>query len=63
MQLPRFRQLPETMKKARLILKKHLSEIENSFTYKFSNGLAEGANNKIKAIKRTTIYSYLICVY
>lgn len=54
MQLPRFQQLPEPMKKARLTLKHHLSEIENSFTYKFSNGPVEGANDKIKAIKRTT---------
>lgn len=53
LQLPRFRQLPEPMKKARLTLKHHLSEIENSFTYKFSNGPVEGSNNKIKAIKRT----------
>ena len=53
MQLTRFQQLPETMKKARLTLKRHLSEIENSFKYTFSNGPAEGSNNKIKAIKRT----------
>lgn len=50
---PRFPQLPKTMKKARRTLKKHLSEIQNSFIYTFSNGPVEGANNKIKVIKRT----------
>ncbi|WP_404975455.1 ISL3 family transposase [Weissella paramesenteroides] len=50
---PRFQQLPEAMKKARRTLKHHLSEIQNSFIYKFSNGPVEGTNNKIKVIKRT----------
>lgn len=41
------------MKNARRTLRKHLSEIQNSFIYQFSNGPIEGANNKIKVIKRT----------
>jgi len=52
-QEPRFQHLPETMKKAQRTLRKHLPEIKNSFIYQFSNGPVEGANNKIKAIKRT----------
>lgn len=52
-QEPRYYQLPEPMKNARRTLRKHLSESQNSFIYQFPNGPIEGANNKIKVIKRT----------
>jgi transposase len=45
--------LPSQMKKARRTIRRHLSEIKNSFQFNFSNGPVEGINNKIKVIKRT----------
>ncbi|WP_252780499.1 transposase [Fructilactobacillus ixorae] len=49
----KYQNLPEAMKKSRRTLKRHQAEIENSFTYSFSNGPLEGINNKIKVINRT----------
>ncbi|USS93324.1 transposase [Fructilactobacillus ixorae] len=48
-----YQNLPEAMKKGRRTLKCHQEEIENSFTYSFSNGPLEGINNKINVINRT----------
>jgi transposase len=45
--------LPDMMFQARKTLVKHRQEIINSFKYGYSNGPIEGANNKIKSIKRT----------
>ncbi|MBU7462473.1 ISL3 family transposase [Lactiplantibacillus pentosus] len=45
--------MPEQIKKANRTLRKHQSEIINSFKTSFSNGPVEGTNNKIKVIKRT----------
>lgn len=67
LQLPRFRQLPGPMKKARLTLMHHLSEIENSFTYKFSNGPVEELIIKLKLLSVLhtvfVISNYSVCVY
>ncbi|WP_420842595.1 transposase [Fervidibacillus halotolerans] len=32
-------------------MKKYISYIENTFKYKYNNGVLEGINNKIKTIK------------
>lgn len=45
------------MNKARRTIRKHFDKIINSYIYVVSNGLIEGSNNKIKAIKRT-VYGY-----
>jgi transposase len=34
------------------LIKWDIEAVENAITYKYSNGLAEGHNNKIKLIKR-----------
>ncbi|MDV3517175.1 ISL3 family transposase, partial [Lentilactobacillus otakiensis] len=36
------------------MLQMHHEEIHNTFTNQYSNGLLEGSNNKIKAIKRAS---------
>lgn len=48
-----YQHLAGQMKHARRTLRRHREEILNSFIYGYSNGPVEGANNKIKAIKRT----------
>src|SRR5690606_26005998 len=40
------------MKTAIHTTKKYLSYVENTFKYKYNNGVLEGINNKIKTIKR-----------
>lgn len=47
-----YQHLAGQMKHARRTLCRHREEILNSFIYGYSNGPVEGANNKIKAIKR-----------
>ena len=45
-------QVSKYMKTAISTMKKYISFVENTFQYKYNNGILEGINNKIKTIKR-----------
>lgn len=47
-----YTKLPQTVRKAFRTLQKHEDEIINYFNFGTSNGPVEGANNKIKVLKR-----------
>ncbi|MGG5310516.1 hypothetical protein IGJ16_002195 [Enterococcus pernyi] len=50
-------QLPEWFRKKLTFFNKYRTGIENAFQTPYSNGALEGANNKIKVIKRVA-YGY-----
>lgn len=56
-QLIKRRDLPITLRRVKRTLRKHRQEIIASFYTRLTNGPIEGANNKIKVIKRT-VYGY-----
>ena len=52
-----YSHISEPMKTSLKTLKKHIKYIQNTFTYKYTNGKIEGINNKIKVLNRVA-YGY-----